>query len=466
VTGAPSVRLAVALVANLPAVVAAQAVGAASVAPVVRSLTLDVGGFDATLRRPQEANGSVMGRASARGSAVVGPWTTIASASWMRRRDRGLEWTAVSDAVDQAPFVWADSIGGPWQRDVVRLAASGARSFGAVWSFGMAGDYAVSQGARDNDPRPLYRRLSLVAEPWVGRRFGPHRVTIGLRYLRDREDQEYGFFSNQFPALFRIRGIGTVERTQLNTAERAVLAQGGGGRLGLDLGQGATQWLLGVEGELLSDRRRDGIADPVEGGTRTIRRVGGGLAYRRVQAEGGWRFDMAGRALRIEGVDPVFRAINARIARDSGSASLAWWRGDSADARWQGHVRVGVQREMQRDILADAVWSATLPVAMVALGRGWRRAPGRLGVILSGHWTGQGTGRALAGLGGAIFEAVAARDYAWARAAPAGGMVRLTWDPARAWLGVAGIDVAAAAIYATAGPASRRHDLLLRLRWQ
>lgn len=459
-------RLVAVLATGLPAGVAAQSLGAATTSPAARTLSVELSSFDATLRRPQEANGAAVGQVRAAGSTVLGRWTTAASASWTRRRDRGVAWSAVSDAVDQAPFVWADSIGGAWQRDVVRLQLTGERPLGPVWSFGFFSDYMVAQGARDNDPRPLYRRLALVAGPWVGRRFGVHRVTVGVHYRRDREDQEYGFFSNQFPALFRLRGIGTFDRTQLNTAERAVLAHGGGLRVGLDIGSGTSQWLLAADGEVLGDRRRDGIADPTEGGTRTITRAGGGVARRSVGADGGWRLEAIGRAVRVDGVDPVFRAVNARIARDTGAVALLWWRGDSAQFRWQGGLSVGVRREAQRDILADAHWTATVPIATVALGRGWRWPGGRFGVGITGQWTGGGSGNASAGLGGWLFDAIAARDYAWARAAPLGAVLHITWDPVRAWLGIAGLDVTAGALQATDGPARRRHDVQVRLRWQ
>ena len=314
-------------------------------------------------RRPQEAAQREALSLSAEGSQSAGKWLTTGSAQYQRATDANVAWNNSSDAYLGSSYVWADSVGGTFRRDALSL---GGALVTPTWRRVTAGvqlDYALGQGARRNDPRPLFRRRVAELAPAIAIAIGKHTLGFGALVGWHREDQEIGGgTSTDFPVVFRLRGIGTFDRTQLISAERAVL----GGVMGAHAGWARTgnrwQASLGSTIRIERDSVRDGISTPVTNGATRRVRVDGTAALRRRLDRGGmeWRAGLRTEAAR--GRDPVFLATNAIDEATTFATQLQWWRGDSPiDARWSAELGAEQAVLSRRDVAAETEWRATVP---------------------------------------------------------------------------------------------------------
>jgi len=408
------------------------------------------------LRRPQQparthaAAGAAEGvRRFGRGGAAVATGSFAAA----RRADAEVAWTNAGDAYARTPYVWADSIGGDWQHDVVALGAALAGPLSRLPPLarahgGLAVDYAVSQGARQNDPRPLARRRWLALTPGLVVVLGAG-VRAGVRgtVAWEREDQELGGGpSPDNPTVFRLRGPATFDRTQLNSAERVVHGRRVGGGVQLvggpaegsaDRGaegtaaRSAWHWGAAADAFVQTDSVRDGVATPTPGGFSRRVHAGGRGALRRSAPGGGLELAVHAARETVRGTDQVFGAVNAVDEAWTAGAALALWRGgppgilpgtpDRARATRTLTAGIDVRRLARRDVVGEARWAATAPElslaaavrrpvpggtlllgasARAAVGAAWAydAAPGRLvGVLLRPDFLANAAPRAGAG---------------------------------------------------------------------
>ncbi|MCA2985975.1 DUF6850 family outer membrane beta-barrel protein [Gemmatimonas sp.] len=295
------------------------------------------------------------------GGRAVGRWYLSGGARLHRQRERDVQWRNQSAASLGSGYVWADSIGGTFRGDAVALQAAFASPEWRGFSVGAPLELALGQGARRNDPRPLVRRRVMEVGPAVRWRRGAHELGVVGRVGSQREDLEIGGgLSPDVPVVFRLRGIATFDRTQLNSAERTLL--GSTRSLGAAWSRRAerTWWVMGSHARVEEDRVRDGIATPVGAGETRRVRVEVYGAWRRQQATGGTELRSAWRQESARGTDPVFRAVNAIREGRRGEATLSWWSGaDVVAARWHFDAHGAMHSLLARDVAGEASWQVT-----------------------------------------------------------------------------------------------------------
>jgi hypothetical protein len=421
-------------------------------------------------RRPQEAARSDQITVTAEGVQRAVGWTMVGSASYRRASDEGVAWRNTSDAYLGNVFIWADSVGGTLRRD--ELGLSGA-IVSPAWHGVTAAlhlDYGIGQGARRNDPKPLFRRRIAEVSPALAYTVGRHTIGVGAVVGWQREDLEIGGgASAEFPVVFRLRGMGTFDRTQLISAERAML----GGVTGAQLGWSRTgdRWVIAIGGTVRVERDsiRDGIATPVSGGATRRVRGDGQVALRHRSDDGGTDVSAALRNEEARGVDPVFRAVNVIDDGTAAATRVRWWRGrDPAEARWLATIVGQRVQLLRRDLAAETTWNATMPIVTAALAH---RVPMTGGAVLLGLGGGAGW-RERADYAALrpsrLTPILALADYAVVSAPQRHGLATVAWERWAAGAVVSrirldGLLVRTAAALADARPALTRTNLSLTM---
>ncbi len=347
-----------------------------------RLLALGLRDDQGTLRRPQEALARTEGTLHAEGVRRLGRWNTAGLVTYVRRRDRDVPWNNSSDAYLGSPYVWADSQGGAWLRDRVALGATIASPEWRRLGGGVRLEYGIGQGARRNGPRPLFRRRVLAVVPGVQwRPSARQHIGVHGRVGWEAEEMEIGGAgSPDDPVVFRLRGLGTFDRTQLISAERALLGRLFGGTVA-HAWQGARwAWSTSGSAQLVRDSVRDGIGRPVPAGASRRVRLDGRVALRRRTETGGAQ--VAGQLTQetARGTDASFGAVNVVDEGQTIAVHLERWRGGAlVDAERWWRVSAGLARLARRDVVAETEWQTTAPQIAMAGGT-------RLGGTGTGGW--------------------------------------------------------------------------------
>ncbi|TVR63556.1 MAG: hypothetical protein EA422_09065 [Gemmatimonadales bacterium] len=356
------------------------------------------GHVDGAYRHPQSPRSSQGLHLGMEGSRSEGPerWTLYGAFHYGLRWDQDQLWSAVDDPQGPTPYVWADSTGGAWDRTRAMVhGAVGSPRLGGGWRLGGAVHGSWGQGARENDPRPLVRTRDLWFTPGVSREWGPPdapRVTLAghLRVGLLLEESDIGGFASRDPFVYRLRGYGTFDRTQLVRAEREQTGRHLGAGIQVGRSQGQMPWAVGVEVGLVSDSTRQGIATPeFAGGTEaqmlTVHMARGGRVGDGPSSQVAGELHLA----RLQGEDPVFRAVNVWTDRVSGGIR---WSGEApvvgprlrqagASVGLASHVAAGGEWDRREDRAAatelevGAAWVG-LGVALVGGGGGSAASPG------------------------------------------------------------------------------------------
>jgi hypothetical protein len=381
-------------------------------------------------RRPQEAAAHEALSLVAEGAQRAGSWLTTGVAQYHRAVQSGVSWNNSSDAYLGSSYVWADSVGGTVRRDA--LALSGA-VITPVWRHLTAAlqvDYALGQGARRNDPRPLFRRRVAELSPALSLTMGRQTIGLGAMVGWHREDQEIGGgTSTEFPVVFRLRGIGTFDRTQLISAERAVLGGVVGAHAAWARAGERWQWSLGSTLRVERDSVRDGISTPVTNGATRRVRLEGTTAVRRRSDRGGidWRTSL--RSEDAQGRDPVFSAINAIDDATTLHSDVQWWRGDSPqDARWSVALTVEQATLSRRDVATETEWRATVPGISALAGHRFAGGARALAIAVGGGVQRPTTTSYEALRPSRMTPVLALADYAVVSAPRAHGSLALAWE--------------------------------------
>lgn len=340
-------------------------------------------------RRPQSPERTGLAGFTAQADRAAGGWTMLGAFAYTRRADHGVRWSNVADPYAGSPYVWADSTGGTWHRDDVRLrAALGSPRRAGRLAAGLALEYEVGQGARQNDPAPLFRRRVMSIVSGVAWTIAP-RHTVGVTGTAEwaREDGEVGFGSAQDPFVYHLRGLGTFDRTQLLAAARVSVGRRLGG--GVQYQGDAGPWRLGaaIDGSASRDSVRDGVATPTFGGSWTQTRGGFRGSARRAADGVSMELRASADVDRGRGTDPVFRAVNVVDEGWSAGVGMEAWAGrDRSVSARRLNVRTGARSINRRDVVARTEWSAVSVDADAAasLRRGWGRGGAIRGEIRGG----------------------------------------------------------------------------------
>lgn len=386
-------------------------------------------------RRPQEAAQSEQIALVAEGLQRAGQWTVAGGAEYLRATDAGVAWRKTSDAYLGNTYIWADSVGGTFRRDELGLAGAIASPIWHGITAAVQLDYGIGQGARRNDPKPLFRRRVAELAPAVTYAIGRHVVGAGVMIGWQREDLEIGGgASAEFPVVFRLRGLGTFDRTQLISAERAMIGGVTGGHAGWS--RTGDRWQMAVGGTVRIERDsvRDGIATPVSGGAMRRVRSDGQAALRYRTDRGGAEVSAALRTEEARGFDPVFRAVNVIEDGTTLQTRLRWWRGpDPVAARWAVTINHSRAQLLRRDLAAETEWNATTPSISGVVAR---RLPAPAGNMVIGLGAGAGW-RAHAeyavGRPTRLTSILAMGDFAVVAAPQRQALATIAWE--RRWVG-------------------------------
>ena len=385
------------------------------------------------LRRPQDAATDQDVMLVADGAQSVGRWRLWGQATFGRQREDDVQWRNQSAPSLRSAYVWADSVGGTFRSDRLGLAAALVSPSWRGITVALPVDYGLGQGARREGPRPLYRRRVAELSPSLRWQSGAHQLGAGAIVGWHREDLEIGGgTTTEVPVVFRLRGIATFDRTQLISAERALL----GGVVGVQGGYAwrSLKWFVatGSTLRLEQDSVRDGIAAPVNGGQ--TRRVRGDwrLAVRRQSAERGVELDVLAQQETSRGRDPVFAAVNATAQGQRVQVTTQWWQGGVRPlASWMLSVHGAWHTLERRDVAAETRWRVTrFPITMSG-GHRWRQADQAwlLEVGVSNDAVSGVDREALRGT--RLTPILTDADYAVAAAPALGGHLMLAWDRVR-----------------------------------
>lgn len=335
-----------------------------------------------TFRRPQEPLAITTLRFFSEGAQRFGEWTTSGALRYERRAENDVRWSNVHNAYAGTPFVWADSVGGDWQKDLVLLSAAlGTPEFFGFLSAGIVADYDVAQGARQSGARPLFRARNIRLAPSLAFRLTDElRLGIMATYLSRFEEGEFGTADVSFPQLIYLRGLGTANATVLNSAERRTLGEG----IGIGIGaQGRlSEWRWSLAGQFLArqDSTQD-LAFAQELGRTAFRFAGRyderllslALAARYATSDFGVEAVLRAHSLEGRGTDPIFLAVNTIDETQTLTLSLDWWQGAS---RLYAPLAIGIHASLaqllRRDILAETKWQRALLSAHATFGTAQR----------------------------------------------------------------------------------------------
>jgi len=319
----------------------------------------DIGG---PLQRPQHPEGLQFARLNAAGAATINDWHSYGAFSFTRREDRRVAWSAVEDPHDRMAYVWADSIGGAWYRNHVEMAgALGSPQFLGRMPGGIRVYYRVGQGARRNDPRPQYRSRTVGLLPGLSidlsasHTMGVHAV---LRW--ELEENDFGLFTTDDPFVYRLRGFGTFDRTQIVRGTRTTSGARVGG--GAQYAFSGARWQADLSGRYVAgvDSVRDGIRAPAFGGRHAVQEASlrGALLHdrerhsARLQIDAGW---WEGR-----GTDPVFQAVNLISENAYIHATTELWSGNNrASSAWGVALILRADEVSRRDVVSQTAWNVT-----------------------------------------------------------------------------------------------------------
>lgn len=321
-----------------------------------------VSNVEGDLYRPQHPTGLRAFQFDAGGTAELEGWHLHGGAHFTRRMDRRVEWSAVSDPHDRMAFAWADSIGGRWYRNHVGLeAAIGSPRFAQRLYGGVHLRYDIGQGARRNNPRPLYRTRNLDLRPGIAVRLGDHHQLGALLHLTwMREVNEFGKLATDDPFVYTLRGLGTFERERIVRGERTTSGTRLGGGLQYAGQRSDWRWDVSALYKTGVDSIREGIADPTFGGRHAtqeahlrgaVRRSGTNLSLD-LRVEAGW---WKGR-----GTDPIFRSVNFIAKNSHAQVQFGMRPKNPARSReWSAGVRVRLDDLSRRDVVRQTKWATT-----------------------------------------------------------------------------------------------------------
>jgi hypothetical protein len=331
-----------------------------------------------TFRQPQEAASQTQGGFVAQGVKRLSGWLLTGNFRYGRTGQDSVRLTTVANALNRNPYILTDTSGGAWLRDDIALETALCTPLVADgWTFGVRLNYGVGQGARRNDPRPLFRYRALGIAPALTWKIATqHSIGASLELHDSREEAELGFFANDNTFVWRMRGLASYDRIPLVSAQRVTLSRSIGGGLqyafeNFDNAEGRVT--AAVRGYARLDSVRDGVAEPQfagaysEQGAQMLVSVSSRGTF--FGLDGRQELRVAGSALIGRGIDPIFRAANVTDNRIHTSLTARFRAAEPADnSPLDASVTLGVDFADRRDIAADIRSSVAALNADVSLG--------------------------------------------------------------------------------------------------
>lgn len=287
-------------------------------------------------RRPMEPSGRTVYGVGTGGLKKVNGWTYTADFRYRKTNDRGLAWSAVNDAYNGNPFIWADSSTGNWQRDHIDVRVGVATSFGKKLQAGWQVDYNIGSGARTSEPKPFYRMRDIALAPGVTWRLSETSVAGAVVKARfTQEENEIGYYSRQNVLLYRLLGYGTFSKSPFVSGERKNTGHIWEGKLHYLKRWKAYTLLVHAFASQNEEKVTEGVAVVKESGYFTEIGMGGGVQLLKGSIRSGNAVRLAYQKTDGYADDVIFRAESASFSRHQLQGSLAWWwHGKSQKQLW------------------------------------------------------------------------------------------------------------------------------------
>jgi hypothetical protein len=339
-----------------------------------------VGGYEAgRFRAPQTATAILGGGFDARGlkrfggtSGTTAPnaWTLAGQFRYDRSAHDSVKLSTVANPLNGNPYILADTTGGNWLRDDIRLETS--LSTPLLWEnlrFGTQLWYGVGQGARRNDPRPLFRYRTLGIAPAVLWQIASEHSLGGVfRVESRREDAELGFFANDNSFVWRMRGLASYDRIPLVSSQRVTqgVHMAGGVQYAWNEAQTneaqttSSQRRIVIAAEVYSrtDSVRDGVAEPQFAGMYTEQgvnaTVSAGQMGEMFGTEGLQELRFHALSALGRGIDPIFRAANTNDIQTSAQMQARFRMGKTHQVSpLDAALYLAFEDVVRRDVAAD-----------------------------------------------------------------------------------------------------------------
>jgi len=312
-------------------------------------------------RRPQEPNKEQLTGFGGEGFSRLKGWTFYGGFNYLKLRRDSIKYSNVARPYDGNPFITADSVGGNWKGDRLRgnlqVGFPGLRK----WKTALGLEYETEQSARLNEPKPLYRFLNYQIQPAISYEFNSQNsLSLTMAFTRRNETVETGFFSDNNPALYSIRGYGTFSRGPVVTAERRT--QGSGVKAGIDY-KYSTESSVFLFGARIAQRKEDindGVSRPVFIGGFDENMAEAFFIYELKSQNRGWVIDAKAWVRDGAGYDPVFNAINPAYYLSGINSRLGWWK-QVNEKKWINlNTRPGISYNNYYESVAKTEWTSVM----------------------------------------------------------------------------------------------------------
>ncbi len=193
--------------------------------------------------------------------------------SYTQQWEKEVRLNDVLDPYRGTPYLWADSIGGDWKKQLyaLELKISTPALLNKKIHLGLSADLNVATGARQNDPRPLATNNNIKISPaLVWNVANQHSLGLNGIYERYREDvslETKNTIINH--RIYRLLGLGQMElpTTFTSSASRFYEGQWFGGNIQYHLKTNTIEWLNNFGYKSGDEEVAEGSSIPRKSGT-------------------------------------------------------------------------------------------------------------------------------------------------------------------------------------------------------
>mgnify|MGYP003574873242 CR=1 FL=1 len=193
--------------------------------------------------------------------------------SYSQQWEKEVRLSDVLDPYRGTPYLWADSIGGDWKKQLyaLTLKVSTPALLNEKLHLGLSADLNVATGARQNDPRPLATNNDIKISPALVWNINSHHA-LGLNgiYQRYREDVSMETKNTTINhRIYRLLGLGQMElpTTFTSSASRFYEGQWLGASIQYHLKTKNIEWLNNFGYKSGDEEVAEGSSIPRKSGT-------------------------------------------------------------------------------------------------------------------------------------------------------------------------------------------------------
>lgn len=316
---------------------------------------------DGSFRRPQESKKEQQTGFGAKGFSRFREWRFYGEFNYLKIKRDSIRYSNVARPYDGNPFITADSVGGNWKGDYLKGNLQVGLPEFRKWRTAIGLDYETEQSARLNEPKPLFRFLNYKIQPAISYEVNSRNsLSLSMAYSRRNEIVETGFFSDNNPALYSIRGYGTFSRGPVVTAERRT--KGSGLKAGLDFKYTSKNAVFLIGGRIAqrTEDINDGVSRPVFIGGFDETAAEGFISYELQSENRGWISTAKAWLRDGAGYDPVFKAENPAYYLSGIDSRIGWWK-QLNDKKWINlNTRPGVSYHNYFESVAKTEWTSVM----------------------------------------------------------------------------------------------------------